>query len=346
MTKEIKIELRQYGFDQYFEKQITEKDKNLVPARVIEVHREIYKIVSEYGESQARLKGSLFYAENTLVEYPAIGDFVLVEINPHGEDIIYRLLQRKSYFSRSNPTLGMGEQIVASNFDYVFIMESLNHDFNLAKLERYLTIAWESGGTPVIVLTKSDLCDNVEDYVEKAMNSSPGVEVIPISSITGEGLDELRDYIKPEKTIVFLGSSGIGKSSLVNALSGEEVMNVSGIREEDSRGRHTTTHRQLIHLDNDVLIIDTPGMREVGLWDVSDGLQGAFQDIEELATQCKFSNCSHGSEPGCAVKEALENGSLTQLRWKSYLKLRREAKFMERKVKLAKQSKKVKKKAK
>jgi ribosome biogenesis GTPase len=342
------IILEQYGYTEFYENQITKEDgiKNLVPARVIEIHRKVFKIVSEYGESTARLKGAVFYVENTLVEYPAIGDFVMIQKNNNGDDIIFRVLNRKSYFSRANPSLGMGEQIVATNFDYVFLMESLNKDFNLAKLERYLSVAWESGGTPVVILTKSDLCENVNEYVEKVEGIAPGVNIFPISSYTGEGLEELTSYIKPQKTVVFLGSSGIGKSSLVNALAGKEIMDTKSIREEDSRGRHTTTHRQLILLSNEILIIDTPGMRELGIWNATDGVSETFSDVEELSKQCRFSNCNHESEPGCAVKEALENGTLSGLRWKNYLKLRREAKFMEHKAKIAKQTSKIKKKGK
>ncbi|WP_271714153.1 ribosome small subunit-dependent GTPase A [Anaeromicropila herbilytica] len=349
IEKEAEItDLSQYGFTTFFEKQITEEDKNknLIPARVIEIHREVFKVVSSYGQSTARLKGANFYAENTSVEYPAIGDFVMIQKNQGGEDIIYRLLDRKSFFSRANPTLGMGEQVVATNFDYVFLMESLNFDFNLAKLERYLTVAWESGGSPVVILTKADLCEEVEDYVEQVESIAPGVDIFPISSVTGEGLEEVLDYIKPGKTVVFLGSSGIGKSSLVNALAGEEVMETNEIREIDSRGRHTTTHRQLILLPNNRIIIDTPGMRTLGIWNANDGVSETFSDVEDITRMCKFSNCNHDSEPGCAVKEALENGNLTMKRWKSYLKLKREARFMERKARMSKQTMKIKKKGK
>lgn len=329
MSKE---SFEKYGYTEFYHKQIEElmvNNEELIPARVIEVHRETYKIVSEFGENSAKLKGSLFYNEENSI-YPAIGDFVLIVKNPYGEDVIYKVLERHSKFSRMDTWNGK-EQIVATNFDYVFIITSLNQDFNIKKIERYLATAWQSGGMPVIVLTKADLCSEYRDYENEVKKIAIGVPIIVVSSLTGEGLNELQNYIKPSKTIVFLGSSGVGKSSLVNAISGKEIMKVNDIREDDSRGRHTTTHRQLIMLKNGTMIIDTPGMRELGMWDVSEGLNATFNDIEELASRCKFGDCSHGSEPGCVVRESLESGELSIERWKNYTKLRKEIKFAEKK---------------
>ncbi len=321
-----------YGYTEFYKNQIEALNINegeFFPARVIEVQREKYKIVTEYGENTAILKGSLFYNDESNI-YPAIGDFVLVMRNPYGDDIIYRVLERKSKFSRMD-TWNVKEQIVATNFDYVFIVTSLNHDFNIKKMERYLASAWQSGGTPIIVLTKSDLCDDYSNYEEELESVAIGVPIIAVSSYTGEGLSELKDYIKPKNTIVFLGSSGVGKSSLVNAIAGEKIMKVNEIRKDDSKGRHTTTHRQLSMLENGTMIIDTPGMRELGLWDVSAGLSSAFSDIEEIASRCKFRDCSHKSEPNCAVRESLESGALSYDRWGNYIKLKKEARFAERK---------------
>ena len=333
------INLKEYGFYDYFEKQINskEKEEGLIPARVISVQKESYKIVSEYGENNAKLKGSNFYQDSKYQIYPAVGDFVLIKPNSMGDDIIYRVLNRQSYFSRLNPTLrnniaSASEQIVAANFDYVFIMASLNHDFNIRRLERYLAAAWQSGGTPVVLLTKADLYSNYEDMVYQVKEIAPAVEVLAISSLTGLGIEDLNQFLKPYKTLVFLGSSGIGKSSLVNALAKEQLMKVNIIREEDSKGHHTTTYRQLFKLENGVLIIDTPGMRELGMWDVEVGLGETFSDVEELTNQCRFHDCSHKAEPGCAVKEALENGTLTTERWKSYVKLLKESKYSAKKA--------------
>ena len=256
-----------------------------------------------------------------------MGDFVMMDFVPSGDSRIFATLPRKTFFSRRDPTPGRGEQAVAANFDYVFIMQSLNQDFNERRLERYLTLAWQSGAVPVIVLTKADLTEEYEPYIRIAERIAPDVCVHVVSPRNGFGLEELRSYLKPGNTIALLGSSGIGKSSLVNALAEEELMRVNGIREDDSKGRHTTTHRQLIMLKSGAMIIDTPGMRELGMWDVSEGLGEAFADVEQYIGRCKFSDCRHLSEPGCAIKEAIAAGELSKARWDSYCKLKREAKY-------------------
>ncbi|MBU5675338.1 ribosome small subunit-dependent GTPase A [Alkaliphilus sp. MSJ-5] len=323
--------IESYGYTDFYKRQVEElttSDRSLIPARVIEVHREQYKIATEFGEKTARLKGSLFYNGEFNNEYPVVGDFVLVQQNLYGEDVIYHVLKRKSKFSRID-SFNEIEQVIATNFDYVFVMTSLNHDFNIRRLERYLTIAWQSGAMPIIILTKIDLCKDYVIQKSQIEQIAAEVHIIAVSSYTGEGLDEVREYIKPFQTIVFLGSSGVGKSSLVNAIAGEEIMKVNSIREDDSKGRHTTTHRQLVMLGNGTMIIDTPGMRELGMWDVSEGLDTTFTDIEELSRNCKFADCNHENEPGCAVKKALANGDLTSERWKNYIKLKKEAKFAE-----------------
>jgi len=296
------------------------------PARVTAVHKERYELISEYGYTFGRLKTSIYYFGG-LEDFPTTGDFVLIDYNPSGDSQIVKTLKRKSFFSRRDPTPGRGEQAVAANFDYVFIMQSLNHDFNLKRMERYLTLAWQSGAIPVVILTKADLVEDYSEQMRAAQKVAVGIGVYAISAKTGFGLDLLEDYLKPRKTIVFLGSSGVGKSSLVNALAGQEMMAVGDIREDDSRGRHTTTHRQLIMLPSGVMMIDTPGMRELGMWDVSSGLGEAFSDVESYFGRCKFNDCRHQTEPGCAVMAAIESGELSKERWESYLKLKREARF-------------------
>lgn len=326
-----------YGFTEVDQKEaeryIKEEriQEELIPARITQVHRERYQIANEHGEGGAKLKGSVFYNNEGVVTYPAVGDFVLIRYNPQGDSVIYKVLPRRSYFSRLDPATRQTEQIVATNFDYVFIMVSLNHNFSTGRIERYVTAAWQSGATPVLVLTKADLVDDVWKYIGQACLVAPGVDVVAISTLKGEGLEELNRYVTPGKTIVFLGSSGIGKSTLVNALAGKEIMNTNVIREDDSKGYHTTTHRQMIDLDNGALIIDTPGMRELGMWDVSEGLKESFGDVEKLVGQCRFNNCTHGNEPGCAIRDAIENGVLSAHRYKSYVKLQRESKLREQK---------------
>ncbi|MGI6188348.1 MAG: ribosome small subunit-dependent GTPase A [Clostridiales bacterium] len=300
------------------------------PARVTAVYKERYELICEHGYTYGRLKSSIYYFGG-LEDFPTTGDFVLIDYNPSGDSHIIKTLERKSFFSRRDPTPGRGEQAVAANFDYVFIMQSLNRDFNLKRMERYITLAWQSGAVPVIILTKADLVEDYSEQIRAAQKIAAGIGVYAISTITGFGLDMLNDYLNPRKTIVFLGSSGVGKSSLVNVLAGQEIMAVSGIREDDSRGRHTTTHRQLIKLPSGVMVIDTPGMRELGMWDVSIGLGEAFSDVESYFGLCKFRNCRHQTEPGCAVRAAIESGELSIERWESYLKLEREAKFSDNK---------------
>ncbi len=325
-------DLEEYGFDDFFKKQLIDlklNEKELIPARVTEVQKEQFGIIRNKTEKRARLKSSVFY-DNKAVKYPTVGDFVLIKENPEGDDIIYHVFERKSKFSRLD-SFNNTEQIVAANFDYIFIMTSLNKDFNIARIERYLTAAYQSGGSPVIVLTKLDLCNDCMSAFDRLEMVAPGVPIEAISVHTGEGMDKLNKYILPGKTVVFLGSSGVGKSSLVNALSGKEIMYVNEIRLDDSKGRHTTTYRQLIVLENGGMIIDTPGMRELGMWDATEGVNTVFSDIEDIAGNCKFGDCKHDKEPGCAVKKALEDVDLTNERWNSYVKLKKEARFAERK---------------
>ncbi|MBE5940719.1 MAG: ribosome small subunit-dependent GTPase A [Lachnospiraceae bacterium] len=326
------MNLKKYGFMPEMMKEIGNitSEASAIPARVTAVHRERYQLVCEYGEIYARLKIKEYYVE--FEEFPTTGDFVLINYIPNSDSQIVKTLPRKTFFSRLDPTPGRGEQAVAANFDYVFVMQSLNHDFNEKRLERYMTLAWQSGATPIIVLTKADLLEEYEEYIRTIEFIAPGVEVYAVSSKTGYGMEKLEKYLKPENTVVFLGSSGVGKSSLVNALAGEEIMNVNGIREDDSKGRHTTTHRQLIMLKSGAMIIDTPGMRGLGMWDVSTGLYEAFGDVEQYLGKCRFSDCKHRTEPGCAIKRAIEDGGLSQERFESYLKLKNEARYSDDKT--------------
>ena len=294
-----------------------------IPARITAQHKERYEIVCQHGITHARLKTKEYYVDTQA--FPTAGDFVMIQYVPNGDSLITATLPRRTFFSRRDPTPGRGEQAVAANFDYVFIMQSLNMDFNPKRLERYLTLAWQSGATPVILLTKADLVEDDWDYICRVERVAAGVNIHAVSAHTGYGLPRLNAYLQPGKTVVFLGSSGVGKSSLVNALAGEDIMAVNAIREDDSKGRHTTTHRQLIRLKTGVMIIDTPGMRELGMWDVSEGLGEAFTDVEQFLGKCRFSDCKHETEPGCAIRAAIERGALDMQRWESYRKLKEEA---------------------
>ena len=294
-----------------------------IPARVTAVHKERYEIVCEHGTIHARLKTKEYYVDTQ--DFPTTGDFVMINYIPNGDSQIIATLPRRTYFSRREPGPIPRDQAVAANFDYVFIMQSLNMDFNPKRLERYLTLAWQSGATPVILLTKADLVEDYWDYLTKVERVATGVNTHVVSAHTGYGLQRLNAYLQPGKTVVFLGSSGVGKSSLVNALAGEEVMAVSAIREDDSKGRHTTTHRQLTRLKSGVMIIDTPGMRELGMWNVDEGLGDAFADVEQFLGKCRFSDCRHLHEPGCAIWHAIATRQLDPERWASYQKLKEEA---------------------
>ena len=294
-----------------------------IPARVTAVHKERYEIVCQHGITHARLKTKEYYVNQR--DFPTTGDYVMVGYIENGDSQILATLPRRTYFSRREPGPIPRDQAVAANFDYVFIMQSLNLDFNPKRLERYLTLAWQSGATPVIVLTKADLVEDYWEYLTQVERVAAGVNIHVVSAHTGQGPPRLNAYLQTGKTVVFLGSSGVGKSSLVNALAGEEIMAVSAIREDDSKGRHTTTHRQLIRLKSGVMIIDTPGMRELGMWDVSEGLSDAFADVEVFLGKCRFSDCKHKKEPGCAIKAAISTGELDPIRWESYQKLCEEA---------------------
>lgn len=324
------MDIKEYGLKNELVKNI---DKNKVIARVVATHRDRYEIVCDEGKGFARIKRGCYY-DNPNSIYPTTGDFVVIEWNPNGDSMIFETLNRISSFSRTASTSDRNhemhsqhEQLVAANFDYVFIMQSLNNNFNLHRIERYLSLAWGSGGVPVIVLTKCDLVENVQEYINKVLGVAVGVDVHAVSCITKEGLCDLQKYFSKGNTIVFLGSSGVGKSTLVNTLYGNEVMKTSEIREEDSRGRHTTTSRNLIMLPNGAMIIDTPGMRELGMWNAESGISKTFQEIEEYISMCKFSNCTHTNEPGCKVREAIENGELQIERVEQYFKLQKESQY-------------------
>jgi ribosome biogenesis GTPase len=307
------------------------ENANGIPCRVTAVYKERFELICEHGQTYGRLKTSIYYGEKN-EPFPTTGDFVLINYNQSGDSQIIKTLERKSFFSRRDPTPGHGEQAVASNFDYVFIMASLNFDFNIKRIERYLTLAWQSGAVPAIVLTKADLAEDYTGQVRSAEKAAAGAGVYVVSAKSGFGLNMLSEYLKPRKTVVFLGSSGVGKSTLLNTLAGEDIMAVSDIREDDSKGRHTTSGRQMIMLKSGVMIIDTPGMRELGMWDVSSGLGEAFNDVESFFGKCRFTDCRHGGEPGCAVRAAILNGELPEERWNSYLQLKHEAKYSDDKT--------------
>lgn len=326
------IDIKTYGFT----------DPDLTDAaRVTAVHKDLFEIVCARGTSLARLKSGAYRAENAQA-YPTAGDYVRAAYAEHGESLIYQTLPRFSLFERSNYqghaagyVKTIVAQAVAANFNTAMLLASLNHDFNLRRLQRYVTMTYQSGAQPVVALTKADLVDDatVQSMVADTQSALFGIPVYALSAHTGQGLEQLSPYLAPGQTLVFLGSSGVGKSSLVNALAGQEIMAVKEIREDDSKGRHTTTHRQLMMMPCGAMVIDTPGMRELGMWNAEEGLGDAFADVEDiLARGCRFSDCRHQSEPGCAVKKALDAGELKKERWEDYLALERESRFVQNKA--------------
>ncbi|MGO1076174.1 ribosome small subunit-dependent GTPase A [Inquilinus sp. CA228] len=306
--------------------------RGLSPARVTVQQRGAYRLVTPAGEMTGQLSGR-FAHEALEGDYPVAGDWVAAALRPdEGSATIHQLLPRRSAFTRkaAGPGRPTG-QVVAANVEVAFLVTSLNAELNARRIERYLATAWESGASPVVVLTKADLCADRDGPLAEIEAVALGVPVHVVSAVTGEGVDGLRDSFAPGQTAVLLGSSGVGKSSLVNALAGTELMATGGIREDDARGRHTTTHRELVLLPNGRLVLDTPGMRELGLWDAEGGVAATFADIEALAAACRFADCRHEAEPGCAVRAALEDGSLDPERWRSWGKLQRELAHLDRK---------------
>ena len=304
-------------------------DAGLRPGRVAIQHRGAYVLFGEDGEVWAGVPGRLLHAAAAGGEMPAVGDWVAYDL-PAGAEraTIAAILPRRSAFTRKQAGLEAVEQVVAANVDVLLLVVALSGEVNARSLERYLTLAWESGADPVVVLTKADLCSDVPGAVAEVDAVGFGVPVIVTSAVSGAGLDELRARVGPGVTAAAVGPSGVGKSTLVNHLCAEARLATGEIR-DDGRGRHTTTHRELIVLPGGGCVIDTPGMRELGLWDAEEGLGHAFADVEELAAACRFSDCAHDGEPGCEVRAAIAAGSLDADRFESYLRLQRELHYLE-----------------
>jgi ribosome biogenesis GTPase / thiamine phosphate phosphatase len=302
------------------------------PARVVAEDRGSYQLIVESGDVRASVSGRFRHeAANDPSAYPAVGDWVAVEGGANGDTVIHAILPRRSALVRQAPGKRTEAQVVGANLDVVFVVASLNADLNVRRLERYVTAAWESGAEPVILLSKADLGGDIDAVLGAVAGVAAGATVVVVSSFDGRGVDEVRERIKPGQTVAFVGSSGVGKSTLLNRLAGEERALVREIREDDARGRHTTTRRQLHLLPGGGLVLDTPGMREFALWE-SDGLEQTFTDLDELVARCRFGNCSHNGEPGCAIAVALADGTLERDRLEGWRKLVRESAHHERRV--------------
>jgi len=324
--------LQDIGWNSFFQKSYRALQiPDTMPARVITELKDAFQVYTECGELTAAVSGRMRHFAESEERYPAVGDWVVIKrLNNERKAVIHAVLPRKSKFSRKVAGERTEEQIVSANIDTVFIVSAMDggRNFNLRRIERYLTLAWSSGATPVVVLNKVDLCTDIDTPVHEVETVAPGISIHPVSAREKIGLDALTAYLGRGKTTAFLGSSGVGKSALINALLGVERQKTGEVRGDDRMGRHTTTRRELIILPGGGMVIDTPGMREIQMWAGEEDLQAAFQDIEMLAGQCRFSDCSHNTESGCAVKAAIARGALDPSRLESFRKLQREIDYL------------------
>jgi len=317
--------LTEYGWDDFFEAAVREQGIGLPAARVIGAWSEHFLVASEQGVLNARLSGRLRYTASDESELPVTGDWVYL-IMEEGSDtaLIYDLLPRRTLIARKRPGADH-EQVLAANIDTACIVSSMDETLNLSRVERFMALVLPGGAEPLLIFNKSDLCPDPDRISEEIKGAFPGRRVLFISAATGAGFESLEGALEPGRTVVFLGQSGAGKSSIINRILGQDTLKTSAVRESDSRGTHTTTSREIILTPGGTLLMDTPGIREAGLWCDTDIVEDIFEDISELAEGCRFSDCTHTNEPGCAVLEALENGDLDERVYRNYIKLMREA---------------------
>ncbi len=328
------MSLLRWGWNEFFETAWkSEEPGSAIPARVISHHRKFWALAGDFGECWAAAAGKLRLAAEEGAEWPTVGDWVAAEVQEQGNAAtIQGVLPRRSKFVRKAAGKALYEQVIAANIDIALLVFALDGDFNLRRAERYLAQCWESGARPIVVLNKADACADVQEKAREIEQIAAGTIVHVVSAKTGQGFDELEEYLRPGQTLVLLGSSGVGKSTIVNRLLGRAIQEVQEVRDTDSRGRHTTTARQLFALPGGALLIDTPGLRELQLWDADEGIAQAFSDIEAFAARCRFGNCRHEGEPGCAVQQAVEEGTLDQARLENWRKVLREQAFLRRKM--------------
>lgn len=324
--------LDSFGWSEHFSSYFSEvQHKGVDPGRVLSEHRGTVSVITETGETAARVSGRLRHEATRRSDLPAVGDWVaLGRRDEDGLALIHNVLPRKSSFSRKAAGTRIEEQVVAANIDVVFLVMGLDGDFNPRRLERYLTVAWQSGALPVVVFNKVDVCCDLEAKLSSTRSITTGADIEVVSAKTDATLAPLERHLKVGQTAALLGSSGAGKSTIINRLAGSEIRKTGGIRATDDRGKHTTTARELVIMPSGALLIDTPGMRELHMWD-GDGLDSSFQDVVQVSRQCRFGDCSHTNEPGCAVLAAIGNGGLSEERLQSYRRLHREVAHLARK---------------
>lgn len=327
------MNLNDLGWNSFWQDRYQPFDADgLVPARVAREEKLAYLVLCEEGELTAELSGKLRHSATSGGDLPAVGDWVAIKVRPEeSKATVCAVLPRKSSFSRKVAGSRTEEQVVAANIDTVFLVSGLDggRGLNLRRIERYLAVAWDSGADPVIVLNKADVCDDVDACLAEVGSIAFGAPVHAVSAVHRQGLDSLGRYLTGGVTVALLGLSGVGKTTLINTLLGTDL-DVCEVREDDRRGRHTTTHRELIVEPGRGIVIDTPGMRELQLWGNEEGLGATFEDVEAFAAQCRFGDCGHGTEPGCAVRQALDDGALKAARWQSYVKLQKELHYLGR----------------
>jgi ribosome biogenesis GTPase len=323
--------IEKLGFEKWFQDHADPvRLAELEIARVIAVHKDRYTITCGEGDVPAELVGKMLFSASSPVDYPAVGDWVLVKFyDGNSFAVIHEIIQRKSLLKRKTPGKKIEFQLIAANIDVAFIVQSLDENFNLRRLERYLVMVNESHIRPVVVLSKSDLLtsEEIEGRIDQIHDIMPNLQVLPFSNKNESGLEEVKNLLKPGLTCCLLGSSGVGKTTLLNHLIGESVFRTKAVRKKDSKGRHATTSRQLITLDGGAMIVDTPGMRELENFSVETGLDETFAEITALTGKCRFSDCSHTSEKGCAVLTAVQDGILSEKRYRNYMKMVRESIF-------------------
>lgn len=326
------MSLEDFGWNTDWEQKFTVTAKaGAHPARVVAEHRGQYRVQTGHEERGAKISGRLRHDAGGPADLPSVGDWVVLGVEPDGEAQIHHILPRQTRFSRKSAGVRTDEQVIAANIDTVWIVTAFGPNFNRNRIDRFLALVWESGAVPMVVLSKSDLSEDPNRMATELETALIGVPVHPVSAKDGYGLDQLSPFLSPGKTIALLGSSGVGKSTLLNRLAGSVVMQTGEVRAGDGKGRHKTTHRQLVLLPGGGLLLDTPGMREIQLWNAEKGLEQSFSDIDELAASCRYADCRHQTEPGCAVLEAVEQGRLDQTRLESFLKLSKELDYLERK---------------
>ncbi|MCT2536381.1 ribosome small subunit-dependent GTPase A [Aquibacillus koreensis] len=328
------MNLKELGWNDFFQANAnTYLNEGFEVGRISKEHRGLYHVITENDEIIAEVTGKFIFQAVERTEYPAVGDWVIIHSRiTEQKATIHNILPRLSKFSRKIAGNTTEEQVVAANINTVFIVNSLNKDLNLRRIERYLVMTWESGANPVIILSKADLCGNIDEKLAEVERIALGVPIHVVSTVEDQGLSELSSYLQEGQTIALLGSSGVGKSTLTNKLVGKDILEVQSVRTDDDKGRHTTTHRELVIVPSGGMLIDTPGMRELQLWEADQHLEQSFEDIAQIAATCRFRDCSHQNEPACAVQAAIDHGELAEERFSSYLKLQKEIRFLERKA--------------